>query len=63
LGLERILSLIFIFDADAILRKAPPQEIPNGVIIEEGYIGLELAETLTRLSEKTTKVEIKPAFP
>jgi NADPH-dependent 2,4-dienoyl-CoA reductase/sulfur reductase-like enzyme len=52
-----------IFDADAILRKASSQEIKNVVIIGEGYIGLGLAETLTRSRKKTTKVEIKPASP
>jgi NADPH-dependent 2,4-dienoyl-CoA reductase/sulfur reductase-like enzyme len=63
LGLENIFSLHSVFDADSIIHKTQSQKIKNVVIVGGGYIRLELAETLTRVSKKTTGVEIKLASP
>jgi NADPH-dependent 2,4-dienoyl-CoA reductase/sulfur reductase-like enzyme/rhodanese-related sulfurtransferase len=60
LELENTFCLHSIFDADLILPQAQSADIKNVVVAGGGYIGLEMAEALTRAGKKVTIVEMAP---
>ena len=60
IDLGNVYYLRSIFDADHILLSLREDTIQNVVIAGGGYIGLEMAESLTALGKKVTLVELAP---
>jgi NADPH-dependent 2,4-dienoyl-CoA reductase/sulfur reductase-like enzyme/rhodanese-related sulfurtransferase len=60
MDLGHVFFLHSIFDADAILPQVQSAAVKNVVVVGGGYIGLEMAEALSRLGKKVTIVELAP---
>jgi NADPH-dependent 2,4-dienoyl-CoA reductase/sulfur reductase-like enzyme/rhodanese-related sulfurtransferase len=60
MDLGQVFFLHSIFDADAILPQVQSAAVKNVVVVGGGYIGLEMAEAMTRLGKKVTIVELAP---
>ncbi len=60
LSLSNIFYLRSIFDADLLLQRLQAEPIRNVVIVGGGYIGLEMAESLSEIGKKVTLVEMAP---
>ncbi len=60
IDLGNVYYLRSIFDADHILLSLREDTIQNVVIAGGGYIGLEMAESLTALGKKVTLIELAP---
>jgi NADPH-dependent 2,4-dienoyl-CoA reductase/sulfur reductase-like enzyme/rhodanese-related sulfurtransferase len=60
IDLANVFYLRSIFDADAIVQRIKSKRIRNVVVVGGGYIGLEMAESLTVLGKQVTIVELAP---
>jgi len=58
--LKGVFYLRSIFDADLLVQQLFSAQIQNVVIVGGGYIGLEMAESLSELGKKVTIVEKMP---
>jgi len=60
IDLANVYTLRSIFDGDAILGRLKGDALRRVVIVGGGYIGLEMAESLTTLGKNVTIVELAP---
>jgi NADPH-dependent 2,4-dienoyl-CoA reductase/sulfur reductase-like enzyme/rhodanese-related sulfurtransferase len=60
LELKNVFFLRSIFDADRLLPAVSSGDVRNVVVVGGGYIGLEMAESLTEIGKKVTLIELAP---
>ncbi len=60
LELKNVFFLRSIFDADQLLPVVSSEDVRNVVVVGGGYIGLEMAESLTEIGKKVTLIELAP---
>ncbi|MGC8811121.1 MAG: FAD-dependent oxidoreductase [bacterium] len=58
--LKGVFYLRSIFDADLLVQQLSSDQIQNVVVVGGGYIGLEMAESLSELGKRVTIVEKMP---